>query len=87
MTLAKIIRNGNSQGIHIPQEMRTTDKEFYIAKMGNAYIAWPADDPWMPAWQINASGGDFFQGGSFFLNHRGSFCKNMNPFRHTMHIL
>ncbi len=29
MTLAKIIRNGNSQGIRIPQEMRTTDKEFF----------------------------------------------------------
>lgn len=29
MTLAKIIRNGNSQAIRIPHEMWTTDKEFF----------------------------------------------------------
>lgn len=48
MTVTKVFRNGNSQALRIPQEMRTTEKEFYIAKVGNAYIAYPADDPWMP---------------------------------------
>ncbi len=60
MTLAKIIRNGNSQAIRIPHEMRTTDKEFYIAKVGNSYFARPADDPWMPARQAIGSFSDDF---------------------------
>lgn len=48
MTTTKVFQNGNSQAIRIPQEMRTTDKELCIAKIGNAYIAYPANDPWLP---------------------------------------
>jgi len=48
MTATKVFQNGNSQALRIPQEMRTTDKEFFIAKVGNAYIAYPTDDPWLP---------------------------------------
>ena len=60
MTITKVFKNGNSQAIRIPQEMRTTNKEFYIAKVGNAYIAFPADDPWMPTRQaIGAFSEDF----------------------------
>ena len=62
MTVTKVFRNGNSQAIRIPQEMRTTEKEFYITKVGNAYIAYPANDPWLPARQaIGAFSDDFME--------------------------
>ena len=62
MTVTKVFQNGNSQALRIPQEMRTTNKEFYIAKVGNAYIAYPADDPWMPTRQaIGAFSDDFME--------------------------
>lgn len=62
MTATKVFQNGNSQALRIPQEMRTTKKEFYIAKVGNAYIAYPADDPWMPTRQaIGAFSDDFME--------------------------
>ncbi len=51
MTVTKVFRNGNSQALRIPQELRTTEKEFYITKVGNACIAFPADDPWLPVRQ------------------------------------
>ena len=38
------------------------DKEFYITKVGNVYIAFPADDPWMPTRQaIGAFSDDFME--------------------------
>ncbi len=62
MTATKVFQNGNSQALRIPQEMRTTSKEFYIAKVGNAYIAYPVDDPWMPTRQaIGAFSDDFME--------------------------
>ena len=62
MTATKVFQNGNSQALRIPQEMRTTEKQFYIAKIGNAYIAYPADDPWMPTKQaIGAFSDDFME--------------------------
>ena len=62
MTATKVFQNGNSQALRIPQEMRTTNKEFYIAKVGNAYIAYPTDDPWMPTKQaIGAFSDDFME--------------------------
>ncbi|MBQ9256357.1 MAG: hypothetical protein IJ181_04460 [Acidaminococcaceae bacterium] len=60
MTSTKVFQNGNSQAIRIPQEMRTTDKEFFIAKVGNVFIAYPADNPWLPTRQaIGAFSEDF----------------------------
>lgn len=62
MTATRVFRNGNSQAIRIPQELRTTEKEFYITKVGNVYIAFPADDPWLPARQaIGAFSDDFME--------------------------
>ena len=60
MTVTKVFQNGNSQALRIPQELRTTDKEFFIAKVGNAYIAYPADDPWMPTRQAIGTFSDDF---------------------------
>ncbi len=60
MTVTRVFQNGNSQAIRIPQEMRTTEKELFIARVGNVYIAFPADDPWMPTRQaIGAFSDDF----------------------------
>ena len=62
MTATKVFRNGNSQAIRIPQELRTTEKEFYITKVGNVFIAFPADDPWMTTRQaIGAFSDDFME--------------------------
>ena len=60
MTTTKVFQNGNSQALRIPQEMRTTDKEFFIAKVGNAYIAYPTDDPWLPTRQAIGTFSDDF---------------------------
>ena len=62
MIRTRVFQNWNSQAIRIPQEMRTTEKEFYIAKVGNAYIAYPTDDPWMTTRQaIGAFSEDFME--------------------------
>lgn len=52
MTTTRIFQNGNSQAIRIPQEMRTEKKEYCINKIGDIYIAFPADDPWAPVRQV-----------------------------------
>lgn len=46
MTTTKVFQNGNSQALRIPQNMRTELKDYYIGKIGEIYIAYPADDPW-----------------------------------------
>ena len=62
MTVTKVFRNGNSQALRIPQDMRTAEKEFFITKVGNAYIAFPAGDPWLPARQaIGAFSDDYME--------------------------
>ena len=48
MTTTRVFQNGNSQALRIPQEMRTNIKDFIIRKIGNIFIAYPADDPWAP---------------------------------------
>ena len=60
MTATKVFQNGNSQALRIPQEMRKADKEFFIAKVGNAYIAYPTDDPWLPTRQAIGTFSDDF---------------------------
>lgn len=48
MTITRIFKNGNSQALRIPQEMRTEKKEYCINKFGDVFIAYPASDPWAP---------------------------------------
>ena len=48
MTTTRVFQNGNSQALRIPQEMRTEKKEYCINKIGDIFIAYPADDPWAP---------------------------------------
>lgn len=52
MTTTKVFQDGNSQAIRIPQEMKTNKKEYCINKIGDIYIAFPADDPWAAARQV-----------------------------------
>ena len=52
MTMTRIFQNGNSQAIRIPQEMRTDKKNYCINKIGDIFIAFPADDPWAPVRQV-----------------------------------
>jgi antitoxin VapB len=49
MLSTRVFQNGNSQAIRIPQELRTTKKEYYINKIGEAYVIYPKDDAWMAA--------------------------------------
>ena len=52
MITTKVFQNGNSQALRIPQELRTDTKEYCINKIGDIYIAYPADDPWAPVRQV-----------------------------------
>ncbi len=52
MTTTRIFQNGNSQALRIPQEMRTDKKEYCINKIGDIYIAYPAEDPWASVRQV-----------------------------------
>jgi antitoxin VapB len=52
MTTTRIFQNGNSQALRIPHELRTDKKEYYINKIGDIYIAYPAEDPWAPVRQV-----------------------------------
>ena len=52
MQMTRIFQNGNSQALRIPQELRTNTKEYYISKIGETIIAYPAEDPWAPLKQV-----------------------------------
>ena len=52
MLTTRVFQNGNSQALRIPQEMRTSIKEYCISKLGDIFIAYPADDPWAPARKV-----------------------------------
>ena len=52
MTKTRIFQNGNSQALRIPQEMHSEKKDYCINKIGDIYIAFPADDPWAPVRQV-----------------------------------
>ena len=60
MTTTRVFQNGNSQALRIPQEMRTGQKEYCINKIGEIFIAYPADDPWAPARQAAGNFPDDF---------------------------
>ena len=54
MNITRIFQNGNSQALRIPQEMRTDKKEYCISKIGDIFIAYPAEDPWAPVRRSSA---------------------------------
>lgn len=48
----QVFQNGNSQALHIPQEMKTDKIDYCINKIGDIFVAFPADDPWAAACQV-----------------------------------
>jgi antitoxin VapB len=52
MATTKVFKNGNSQAIRIPSELQTDRKELIIKKIGETFIAYPVDDPWLPLRQV-----------------------------------
>lgn len=52
MMTTRVFKNGNSQAIRIPQELRTEENEYCINKIGEIFIAYPAKDPWAPVRQV-----------------------------------
>lgn len=48
MAITKVIKNESSQALSIPSEMHTERKNFIIRQIGEMYIAYPVDDPWLP---------------------------------------
>ena len=52
MLKTRVFQNGNSQALRSPPDMRTDKKEYCINKIGDIYIAYPADDPWAPVRQV-----------------------------------
>ena len=60
MFTTRVFKNGNSQAIRIPQELRTEEKEYCINKIDGIYIAYPADDPWASVRQVIGTFSDDF---------------------------
>ena len=52
MMTTRVFKNGNSQAIRIPQELRTEENEYCINKLGDIFIAYLANDPWAPVRQV-----------------------------------
>ena len=48
MEITRVFQSGNSQAVRIPKELRTEKTDFFIKRVGNAYILYPVDDPWFP---------------------------------------
>ena len=47
MTTTWVFQNGNNQALRIPQE-----RLYCINKIGDIFVAFPADDPWAAARQV-----------------------------------
>ena len=78
MATTKIFQNGNSQALRIPQEMRTDKKDYCISKIGEIYIAYPAEDPWVT---VRQTIGNFPE--DFMKNREQPFWDNV-PQREAM---
>lgn len=58
MIKTRVFQSGNSQAVRIPKELRTEKVEFYIRRIGDAFVLYPVDDPWFP---LRATMGTFPQ--------------------------
>jgi antitoxin VapB len=45
---AKIFKNGQSQAVRLPKQLRFKGREVYAKKLGNAVVLLPVDDAWQP---------------------------------------
>lgn len=62
MMPTKVFQNGNSQALRIPQDMRTDKKDYCINKIGDIFVAYPAEDPWATVRQVIGTFPDDFMG-------------------------
>lgn len=46
MDMAKILKSGNSQAIHLPKAYRFEGKKVYLKRVGNALLLIPEQDAW-----------------------------------------
>jgi len=60
MVKTRVFQNGNSQALRIPSEMRTNTTDYCINKIGDIYIAYPAEDPWAPVRKVIGTFSDDF---------------------------
>lgn len=43
---AKVIKNGGSQAVRLPKELRTTRKEVYVQRVGSVLVISDIKHPW-----------------------------------------
>ena len=60
MLTTHVIQNGNSQALCIPQQMRVDATKYCISKIDDIFIAYPADDPWLPVRKVIGTFSDDF---------------------------
>jgi antitoxin VapB len=46
MQRAKIFKNGQSQAVRLPKNLRFEGREVYAKKVGSAVVLLPMEDPW-----------------------------------------
>ena len=61
---AKLFKNGSSQAVRLPKELRFEGDEVYAKQVGNGVLLLPYDDPWQVMWESleKFSGGIFPNG-------------------------
>ncbi len=46
MDRAKLFKNGQSQAVRLPKQMRFEGKEVYVRRLGDAVVLLPTNNPW-----------------------------------------
>ena len=63
MKTARLFRNGQSQAVRLPKELRFHGDTVYIKKMGNAVVLIPRQDAWRSLLDsLDMFSDDFMQG-------------------------
>ena len=52
MLFTQMIQDGDEQALRIPQRLRTDRTEYCINRIGDTFLAYPAEDPWAPVRQV-----------------------------------
>ena len=60
----KLFKNGSSQAVRLPMELRFEGDEVYAKRVGNGVLLLPFDDPWQVMWEsLSKFSGDIFPNG------------------------
>ncbi len=64
MDTAKILQDGKSQAVQLPEKYRFHDSEVYVAKLGDAVLLVPKDKAWQTFLEgLNGFSDDFMEDG------------------------